>query len=271
MQLRHSIACATAIVTIAAAPAFAQGQPNQWLASGFAGTDFGRSAQDGSADYGGTVGYLWGGKIGADFAVSMTPRFAFNPVAATVISGSPMVNTYMGHVVGALPLGEKQQWQPFVSVGAGGIQMRPDVFNVASSPQFGTTQVAETRFGGDAGIGVMGFKGRWGFKADVRYFRATGAYNTGGGTTAAPPAPTSPSTSAPSPATPAPGPSPAPAPGPSPAPAPGPGPYSVKAAAAAVGSPIPSGTPTVDPGSVVHTALTGLAFWRTNVGLAFRF
>jgi hypothetical protein len=66
---------------------------NQWLAPGFAGSDFGRSAQDSSADFGGTVGYLWNGKLGGEIAISTTPSFAFTPAAANVISGSPMVNT----------------------------------------------------------------------------------------------------------------------------------------------------------------------------------
>ena len=267
----HQSALVVALFALTAAPAFAQGQPgssppesNQWLASGFAGSDFGRSAQDGSTNYGGTVGYMFSSRIGAEFAASVTPRFAFNPSAASVISGSPMVNTYMGHVVGAMPLGDDHQWQPYVSLGAGGIQMRPDVFNVASTPAFGTTQVAETRLGGDAGVGLMAFKGRFGFKADLRYFRATGSYNSSGGSvTTTSPAPGSPSVATPSPVSPSPNPSP------TPAPSPAPGPYAVRATAAAT-SAMPAGTPTVDAGSVVHTALTGLAFWRANVGLAFR-
>jgi len=42
-------------------------------------------------------------------------------------------------------------------------------------------KLSSSRFGGDIGAGVMGFRGNWGFKADVRYFRTTGAYNSGGG------------------------------------------------------------------------------------------
>src|SRR5262245_14444800 len=88
------------------APTAAPAEPdtNQWLASGFAGTDFGRSAESASADFGGTVGYLLKGKIGGEFAISLTPSFSFTPAAASVISGSPMVNTYMAHVIGVTQL-----------------------------------------------------------------------------------------------------------------------------------------------------------------------
>jgi len=226
----------------------------QWLVSGFAGTDFGRSAQESSANYGGTVGYLWNGKFGGEVALSVTPNFSFNPAAASVISGPPMVNTYMAHVVGATPFGPDRQWQPYVSGGVGAIQMRPDVFNVANDPSFGTTRVSDTRLGGDIGAGIMSFRGMVGFKADVRYFRATGTYNAGNGSSSS----YSPTTS----------PSSIPSPTPSPTPNPMPGPYAnPSAATAGVAATAPA---TVDAGSIAHTALTGLAFWRANVGLAFR-
>ena len=232
---------------------------NQWLASAFAGTDFGRSAQDSSTDFGGAVGYLWNGRIGGELAVSVTPNFAFTPAAASVISGSPMVNTYMAHIVGAMPFGLDHAWQPFISGGVGAIQMRPDVFNAAGDATFGTTRVSDTRFGGDLGVGLMGFRGPVGFKADVRYFRATGSYNAGGATTYS--GGTSATTTTGGISTTGGG-TPT-----MPNPSPAPGPYAIRPVRAAV---LPPDVPAVDAQSVVHTALTGLAFWRANVGLALR-
>jgi len=96
----------------------------------------------------------------------------------------------------------------------------------------------------------MGFAGNWGFKADVRYFRATGTYN--------PPTTAS---------------NPNPGPNPSPGnPTPAPGPYGLTTGAVAgvyVSMPADMGTSATIQ-SPASAALTGLHFWRANVGVAFR-
>jgi hypothetical protein len=109
-----------------------------------------------------------------------------------------------------------------------------------------------TRFGGDIGGGLMAFVGNWGFKADIEYLRAAGSYQTSasqfsttGGTTTA--TTTSGSTT------------PGTGTGTNPSPAPS-GPYVSK----------DTGGTTSAPSGLADTVLSGLHFWRANVGVALR-
>ena len=153
----------------------------------------------------------------------------------------PDVNSYMANAVWAKALGEEGRFQPFVSGGVGAISLRSGlgVSNAVISPN-------DTRFGGDIGGGLMAFSGIWGIKADVRYLRASGTYNSG----AAYSTPTQP------------------------APTPAPGPYgttSTTGAGTTVVTPASSATtPLSVATSLAGTALSGLHFWRANIGLALR-
>jgi len=226
--------------------------PDQWIASGFVGSNFANNATPSSTEFGGAVGYLWKSKYGAEFDAGVTPNFQLqNNFFGLGIT--PMINTYMANAVGAMPLGADAKWQPFISGGVGAISLR----STLASNQL---DYNATRFGGDIGAGVLGFVEHLGFKADVRYFRATGRYSNA--TYVAPSGTGSPSsTPAPS-ASPTPGPTPAPSPTPTP-----PGPYihaldtSTSAATAA---------DTSAAAGLASSTLSGLHFWRANVGVAFR-
>jgi hypothetical protein len=110
------------------------------------------------------------------------------------------MNSYMANAIGVLPIGAKGQFQPFVSGGYGGIQMR-----FANVP--GNASDNQLTGGANVGTGVMAFGGSVGIRAEARYYRA-------------------------------------------------------------MNNDTPSGT-------LVQTAtqalLSDLAFWRTNVGIAFQF
>ena len=107
-----------------------------------------------------------------------------------------------------------------------------------------------TAGGGDIGGGLMGFVGNWGFKADLQYFRAAGSYqtsaaqfSTSGGTstgTTASGSTTTPSTGG--------------------TPTPGVGPYVAN----------DTGGTTSSSSGLADTVLSGLHFWRANVGVALR-
>src|SRR5262245_48053626 len=53
-----------------------QSPENQWIASGFAGGNFANNAEPSSPAFGGSIGYLWNGKWGAEFDAGFTPDFA---------------------------------------------------------------------------------------------------------------------------------------------------------------------------------------------------
>jgi hypothetical protein len=242
-----------------------QDPESHWMASGFVGSNFAMNADPASTEFGGSVGYLWKSRFGAEFDTGFTPNFELqnNFLGLGV---TPMINSYMANAIGALPLGPDAQWLPFISIGAGAISLRSDVTEPISGDVFETNA---TRFGGNVGAGLMGFLGNWGFKADVRYLRASGQYSNASLTGATPPSGPTPGT-APAP-TPGAGPAPTPAPG-APAPTPGgptPFPYSTTSA---IAGPMTSATVEDDPRATAfaNNVLSGLAFWRANFGVALR-
>ena len=215
---------------------------NQWMASGFAGSNFANNADPASPAFGGSIGYLWNSKWGAEFDAGFTPDFRLQSNFFG-LGIKPMVNTYMANAVGAMPFGPDKRWQPFIAGGVGAISLRSGVSAAdLGSAVASTFNPDATRFGGDIGGGVMGFMGNWGFKADLQYFRARGQYQTSAGQSLVTGGTTSSSTTTPGTT------------------APPSGPY--------VAHDIT--TSSSSPASLSDTVLSGLHFWRANVGVAVR-
>jgi hypothetical protein len=216
---------------------------SHWLASGFVGSNFANDAKSASTNIGGSIGYLWRNRYGAEFDLGITPSFDLQNNFFG-LGLTPQVGTYMTNAIWAMPLGTDGRWQPFVSGGVGALSLRSGIDN---SGGIVTDNPNDTRFGGNVGGGFMGFSGRWGFKADVRYFRATGTYNAPASTTPPTPDPNNPT--------------------------PAPGPYGLTTGsmlgATNATSPAAAVAGTTDIG-LATAALTGLHFWRANAGIAFR-
>src|SRR5215468_10380815 len=113
-------------------------QPNDsyWTASGFIGSNFGAGANSASVDFGGQIAYLYRGLIGAEFLGDFAPNFHINNA---LLADNPNVNSYMANVIGPVPIGSEATVQPYVSGGLGGIQLRSDMFNIASTVPGTTT------------------------------------------------------------------------------------------------------------------------------------
>jgi hypothetical protein len=222
-----------------------QNAENEWLASGFAGSNFANNAQPASTAFGGSIGYLWNSRWGAEFDAGFTPNFDLQSNFLG-LGITPTVNSYMVNAVAVRPFGLERRWQPFIAGGVGAISLRSGLSSDTVST-FGNPDA--TRFGGDIGGGLMGFLGNWGFKADLQYFRAAGSYQTSAGqySTVTVTGGTTPSNST----TPATGTTPTPAPV---------GPYVAN----------DTGGMTSSPSSLADTVLSGLHFWRANIGVALR-
>jgi hypothetical protein len=220
---------------------------NQWMASGFAGSNFANNADPASPAFGGSIGYLWNSKWGAEFDAGFTPDFRLQSNFFG-LGIKPMVNTYMANAVAAMPFGPDRKWQPFIAGGVGAVSLRSGVSAAdLGSAVASTFNPDATRFGGDIGAGVMGFMGNWGFKADLQYFRTAGQYQTSAGQSlVATGGTTSSSTTTPTTGT-------------TPPPVIG-GPYVARDITMSSSSPT----------SLSDTVLSGLHFWRANVGVAVR-
>jgi hypothetical protein len=176
---------------------------SHWVAAAFAGSNFETTTDnvnidsDASLNFGGQVGYLWRGIVGAEALADFAPSMDLSTAA---FGSSPEVFSYMGNAIGAYPLGAGGQVQPYVSGGFGAIQTNLGVLNGARSN--------ETTFGSNIGAGLMAFASHLGFRTDVRYYRALSDETT------------------------------------------------------------PAEDTTFD--ALTEAALSGLSYWRANVGLAFR-
>lgn len=148
---------------------------SHWTAAGFVGANYGRNVSSAGADFGGQVAYLYRGILGGEFLADFSPRFKEDNL---FFAESPNVNAYMANVIGAVPIGSGGMFQPFLSGGIGGIQMRSQILNIATFPSSGSNAVSNTKLGTDIGGGVMWFAGRVGVRADVRYYRAFSGTST---------------------------------------------------------------------------------------------
>jgi hypothetical protein len=183
---------------------------SSWLASGFVGSSFAASHEvialdsGGSLDFGGQIAFLFRGNIGAEFLADFAPNAGDNAAFAS----EPKVNSYMGNIVAAFPLGAAGRYQPYMSGGAGIIQLNVDLFDDINDPASNTFRSNNSQGGGNLGGGFMAFADHFGVRADVRYYKAFSDNN--------PPA------------------------------------------------------PFIGGETISHLVLSGLGFWRGNVGLAIR-
>jgi hypothetical protein len=137
---------------------------NTWFLAGSLGTTFGEGTDEAHLNLGGSLGYLWRRAIGFEFNADFAPDLALAPVDLN----DSQVNTYMVNAIGALPIGEEAMFQPFLSGGIGAVTLRSDDDEVAP----GAPGLDDDRFGFNVGGGVMAFRDRWGFRADIRFYRA---------------------------------------------------------------------------------------------------
>jgi len=158
---------------------------DHWVASAFVGTNFGSgfsstnlldidtSNTNTSFNFGGQVAYLWGGYVGVEGLAEFSPSFELSNI---LFENKPDINTYMANGIVAGHWGDDHQYMPYASAGIGAVQMRSTIFvldTINPDLTIGTLKQTGSRFGWDVGAGFMGFAHKWGFRGDVRYYRAT--------------------------------------------------------------------------------------------------
>ena len=175
-------------------------ESDHWFASGFLGSNFGSggstsltntttgqtingfsSGNNLSVNFGGELGYVFGGWIGAELMANWAPNFELNDA---LVSRSPSVSAYMANGLFLVPTRGEHRFSPFVSGGVGAIHLATSVFTVPPGAtsvditNLPTENVGGTEFGWDIGGGLFAFHGPWGLRADVRYYKATTGNNT---------------------------------------------------------------------------------------------
>ena len=168
---------------------------DHWFTSGFIGSNFGSGGSVAltntntgttiggftdsstlSVNFGGELGYVFGGSIGAEFMANYAPNFSLNDA---LLTREPSVSAYMFNALGVVPTGGEHRFSPFVSGGIGAIHLATNIFTVVPTATtvnintITTENVGGTQFGWDIGGGLFAFNGPWGLRTDVRYYRAT--------------------------------------------------------------------------------------------------
>jgi hypothetical protein len=148
---------------------FAGQTDSHWLGSAFIGGDFGSDNDEGNVDFGGSVGYLWRGVFGGEFLANFSPDFSLEPGRSALVNGTePWINSYMGNAILALPMGAERRFQPYVSGGIGVLTLRSDTIGGAND----SLDPDDSRFGGNIGVGAIGFMENIGIRGDLRWFGA---------------------------------------------------------------------------------------------------
>ena len=161
------------------------------MATGFIGSSFaigtpfaglnaaqlpiGVNVADGGATYGFQLGYLWryaGLETIGDFA----PNFRMSSLA---LAKDPALNSWMFNGIGAIPIGHRDWFQPFVSGGIGFMTLRSQTFDDTAIPVVtvqgtlataqNTINTSRSHFGSNIGAGFFAFTNQWGIRGDVRF------------------------------------------------------------------------------------------------------
>ncbi len=139
---------------------------NEFILSGFVGSNFGRSADDASVNFGATFDYLRNGVFGVEFMAGFAPDFDTD---IPFEGFNTRLYTVMGNLIAAAPLGTEGSVRPFISGGVGALRLDLDLDDDFDFDEEGAE---DTKFAGNIGVGLMAFSNRWGFRADVRYISA---------------------------------------------------------------------------------------------------
>ena len=128
-----------------------------------------------SRTYGLQLARVWG-VFGAEFVADWNTSFK---VPNAFLTEHPEVNAYMFNVIAKLPFGLHQAFQPYFSGGIGSIQMHTSLlaFDTATRSTF-NQKSTQSEFGYDLGAGTAAFAGHWGFRFDVRWYKASSSLDT---------------------------------------------------------------------------------------------
>ncbi len=152
-----------------------------WVVSGFIGSSFATSTESelfntrndvpAGLAWGAQAAYLWHGIVGGEFIFDRASDVGFDSV---FLASQPNVNSYMGNVIGAYPMGSDGRYQPYVSGGFGAIAIHG---NFLELPDGAGNRINvednDHRFGGNLGGGMFAYLNRFGVRGDVRWFRTS--------------------------------------------------------------------------------------------------
>ncbi len=109
-----------------------------------------------SIAFGGQIAYLWRSNLGAEFLADFAPTFK---IPSLVISDHPSLSAYMFNAIYGFRIGSGGRFRPYISAGIGAINMSADLLTIDTNLIQSTITASQSRFGGDVGVGTMGYLG----------------------------------------------------------------------------------------------------------------
>jgi hypothetical protein len=151
-----------------------------WIASFNVGNYFGASGGalneladvriNRSVAFGGQIAYVWrASNVGFEFLADWAPTFK---IPSLVIQDHPTVSAYMFNGIYGIPVGHLGNFRPYVSGGIGVLNMSGDLLTVDTNLIETTVNRSVSRFGGNVGVGGLGYYEHVGVRADIRWFGA---------------------------------------------------------------------------------------------------
>ena len=89
-----------------------------------------------------------------------------------MISDHPSLSAYMFNAIYGFRVGSGGRFKPYISGGIGAINMSADLITIDTNLIQSTISASQSRFGGNVGVGTMGYVGKVGIRADIRWFKA---------------------------------------------------------------------------------------------------
>jgi opacity protein-like surface antigen len=119
--------------------------------------------------------------LGGEFIGDFAPSFRMANIA---LAEHPSVNSFMFNLLGMVPLGAEERFQPYVSAGIGGVSMRTELRTLPGTltvitPDDGTlvafneAEAKRTKFGTNIGGGFFAYADHWGVRGDIRYYNVS--------------------------------------------------------------------------------------------------
>jgi hypothetical protein len=141
---------------------------NYFDASGGFESEFLDTRINRSIAFGGQIAYLWRSNVGAEFIADFAPTFK---IPSLVISDHPSLSAYMFNAIYGFRVGSGGRFKPYISGGIGAINMSADLITIDTNLIEGMISASQSRFGGNVGVGTMGYVGKVGVRADIRWFK----------------------------------------------------------------------------------------------------
>jgi len=127
---------------------------DQYIVSGAVGGSYGGDVNNGGVALDGTFDWIRNGMVGFEFIGAFSPNFNFGQ-STLAAAGDTQANSYMFNAIGSAPIGPDANWLPYVSGGVGAITLRNTLDVNSNSTQSATFNNSQFNPSGASSINLV--------------------------------------------------------------------------------------------------------------------